>query len=87
MTAIDGWKLLGCTAAVCTMFGFFPQIIKVARTRSASDVSVGTILQLGIGVSLWILYGWHLNDWIIITANAVSLISLLLLLGLYFRYR
>ncbi len=87
MVTIDGWILLGCAAAICTMLGFFPQIIKVMRTRSARDVSIGTILQIGAGACLWVLYGWHLKDWIIISANAVTLASLLLLLGLYLRYR
>ena len=68
------------------MFSFVPQIIKVLRTKSAKDVSLITLLQLTSGVLLWIAYGVHLRDAIIITANAVTLISMAILLCLYRKY-
>lgn len=79
------WNIVGFIAAILTMFAFYPQIIKVARTKAVKDVSVLTLLQLSCGVSLWILYGFHLKDHIIIVANTVTLISLIILLILYFR--
>ncbi|MCM8781708.1 MAG: SemiSWEET family transporter [Candidatus Omnitrophica bacterium] len=68
------------------MFSFVPQIIKVINTKSAKDVSLTTMVQLSLGVSLWIIYGFHLNNFIIITANSVTLTSLMILLCLYFNY-
>lgn len=81
------WLLVGISAASLTMCAFIPQIVKVARTKSARDVSVVTILQLMAGVTLWIMYGVHLNDAVIIVANSVTLGSLMVLLVLYCRYR
>lgn len=81
------WSIIGAFAALCTMSAFFPQIIKVLRTRSVNDVSLATLVQLAVGVSLWIVYGIHLNDVIIIGANVVTLTSVLVLLMLYYRYR
>jgi len=80
------WFLLGITAASLTMFSFIPQIIKAKRTKSIGDVSVFTLFQLSLGVSLWIIYGLHLKDPIIILANSVTLISLITLLILYYNY-
>ena len=80
------WRIIGLTAATLTMFAFIPQIIKILKTNSVRDVSVTTLLQLAIGVTLWILYGWHLKDAIIITANSITLVSLITLLILYFKY-
>jgi MtN3 and saliva related transmembrane protein len=80
------WTIIGSTAAGLTMFSFIPQIIKVLKTRSAKDVSLLTLLQLSAGVSLWIVYGIHLKDTIIITANGVTLTTLIILLILYFSY-
>ena len=74
-------------AALLTMFSFVPQIIKTAASRSARDVSIITLLQLGSGVSLWIIYGIYRRDVIIIAANVITLLSLLLLIGLYFRFK
>jgi MtN3 and saliva related transmembrane protein len=80
-----GWKLLGIAGALLTMFGFVPQILKMWRTRSAEDVSGFTLVQFGAGVTLWMLYGIHLQDFIIIGANAVSLATLLIALGFYLK--
>jgi len=77
------WKITGTLAACLTMFAFIPQIIKVIKTKSSRDISLITILQLLLGVSLWIAYGAHLKDIIIITANGITLISLTVLLALY----
>ncbi len=80
------WTFIGSLAAALTMFAFIPQIFKAAKTKSVKDVSLVTLLQLSLGVSLWIAYGIHLRDIIIIAANAITLFSLVILLSLYFCY-
>lgn len=80
------WRVVGITAATLTMFSFIPQIIKVFKNKSAKDVSLVTLAQLSLGVSLWISYGVHLKDFIIITANSVTLATLIILLYFYFSY-
>ncbi len=75
---------MGIVAASLTMFGFVPQIIKMWTTHSARDVSGLTLIQFSIGATLWMLYGIHLQDFIVI-ANAISLATLLIALGLYWR--
>jgi len=81
------WTVIGAIAATLTMFSFIPQIIKVLKTKSAKDVSIITILQLALGVTLWIVYGIARTDPIIITANAVTLATLIITLFLYFKYK
>ena len=81
------WSLVGFLAAAFTMFGFVPQITKIIRTKSVSDVSILTIIQLSIGVGLWIIYGVHLKNLIIIIANAVTLATLIIVLLLCFIYK
>jgi len=68
------------------MFSFIPQIIKVFRNKSAKDVSLATLIQLSLGVSLWIVYGIHLKDAVIIIANSITLVTLAILLYLYFKF-
>lgn len=79
------WAIIGISAATLTMFSFVPQIIKTLKTGSVKDVSLVTLLQLALGVSLWIAYGIHLKDKIIIMANTVTLVTLVVLLFLYFK--
>jgi MtN3 and saliva related transmembrane protein len=80
------WTIVGVAAASLTMFGFVPQIIKMWKTHSVKDVSGLTLIQFGAGVLLWMLYGIHLQDFIIIGANGISLATILIGLGLYLRF-
>ena len=80
------WNIIGLTAAILTMFSFVPQIVKVIKTRSAKDVSLITLVQTTVGVFLWFIYGMAKNDLIIILANAVSFITLIILLTIYYKY-
>ena len=80
------WKIIGVSAAVLTMFGFVPQIVKVFKTKSAKDVSILTLVQFALGTILWIVYGVYLKNAIIITANIVTLTTLLILISMYIFY-
>ncbi len=81
------WFFIGTSAACLTMLALLPQIIKVLKTKSVKDVSVIMLYQFGIGIALWMIYGIHLRDIIIIGANAISLASVIVSIVLYYRYR
>ena len=80
------WTIIGAIAATLTMLSFIPQIARGLRTKSVKDVSPVMLFQLSLGVSLWIVYGFHRKDPIIIGANSVTLVTLLILIIMYFRY-
>ncbi|MDD5465413.1 MAG: SemiSWEET transporter [Candidatus Omnitrophica bacterium] len=80
------WTLIGAIAATLTTFSFIPQIARSIRMRSVKDVSPVMLFQLSAGVLLWIIYGISRKDPIIILANAVTLVSLSILIFLYFKY-
>ncbi len=79
------WTIIGIAAASMTMLGFVPQIIKMWETHSVKDVSGLTIVQFIVGAALWMLYGIHRQDFIIIGANAMSLAIVLIAGGLYLK--
>ena len=81
------WELIGSSAAVLTMFGFVPQILKIYKTQSVADVSLVMLLQFCLGMLLWMLYGLHIHDNILIVANIVSFSSLIVAIGLFLKYR
>ncbi len=80
------WYIIGSVAALLTMFGFAPQVIKIFRTKSVGDLSLPMLIQFSAGVFLWIIYGFHLQDYIIIVANLVTFIILVTAIGLYLLY-
>jgi len=81
------WYAIGSIAAFLTMLGFAPQLIKMLKTKSVRDISFVMLVQVSTGASLWILYGIHISDPIVIVANAVSLTTLIIAILLYNTYR
>jgi MtN3 and saliva related transmembrane protein len=80
------WATVGITASVLTMFSFVPQIARSLRTKSVKDVSPITLGQLFCGAGLWAVYGFGRRDMIMIVANSVTVLTLLILICLYFKY-
>ncbi len=80
------WKIVGIIAAIGTTSGFIPQIIRAMRTKRLDDVSPVMYMLLIFGLSMWLSYGIHLKDMIIISANAVGLIFSIFILFLRFKY-
>ena len=81
------WQVVGWTAATLTMFGFVPQIHKILKTHSVKDVSLPMLLLVSLGAFLWMLYGVHKADNIMILANVISLTTLIIAIGLCFKYK
>ena len=81
------WEIVGFAAAFLTMFGFLPQVIKIYRTKSVKDLSLWAILQFILGILLWLIYGIHLKNFVIIFANAVTFFILVAALILFIKYR
>ena len=80
------WYLIGTVAALLTTFGFVPQVIKMLRTKSVKDISLPTFIQFSVGMSCWALYGFHLRDIIIISANGIGVAILIVAIAVYLYY-
>ncbi len=80
------WKIVGIIAAVCTTSGFIPQIMRGVRTKRLDDVSPVMYVLLIVGLSLWLSYGIHIEDMIIIVANAAALAFSVFIISLRFKY-
>jgi MtN3 and saliva related transmembrane protein len=81
------WEIVGFSAALLTAFGFLPQVIKIYKTKSVQDISLLALIQFTVGISLWLLYGVHLKNAVIICANFATLLVLASAFVLYFRYK
>ncbi|MCF8186699.1 MAG: SemiSWEET transporter [Sulfuritalea sp.] len=71
MTLTDA---IGFTSATFTTVAFVPQVIRVWKTKSARDVSLGMYALFNTGVALWLCYGLLIESWPIIVANSITLI-------------
>ena len=59
---------IGYIAAFLTTAAFVPQVYRVMKTKSTKDLSIVTFSMLFVGVILWAIYGFILNDLPIIIA-------------------
>ena len=82
-SAID---LIGSAAAFCTTASFLPQLIRVWRRKSASDISLIMFLLFNTGLVLWLVYGIYIGSFPVIAANAVTLALALAILALKLHY-
>ncbi|MHC4322188.1 MAG: SemiSWEET family sugar transporter [Planctomycetota bacterium] len=80
------WKIIGIIAAICTTSGFIPQIIRGLRTKRLDDVSPVMCILLIFGLSMWLSYGIHIEDMIIIVANGFGVLFSMIIITLRFKY-
>lgn len=71
---MDKITLVGVAASVLTAFSLLPQLIKIIKEKKADDVSLGMLLILLAGLSLWIVYGFMIENKIIIFSNIFSVV-------------
>lgn len=66
-------EALGLIAGALTTLAYVPQVVKVWRSRSARDISLGMFLLMNIGIGLWLVYGLLIGSPGLIAANIVTL--------------
>ena len=70
---MDFVMTLGLIAGAVTSMGFIPQLIRGYRTKELDDVSYFMPSILAVGMSLWFLYGFFVQQFPIIVANAFGI--------------
>ena len=70
---MDIINLVGAAGGIVSSITFLPQVIKIWKTKSAKDLSMGTLLFLVLNVSLWLIYGILTNLYPIIITNGIVL--------------
>ncbi|MBL7702608.1 MAG: SemiSWEET transporter [Ferruginibacter sp.] len=78
-------EILGLVAGTITSITFLPQVIKIWKTRSAKDLSIGMLLLLLLGVILWLIYGLLIMNAAIIYTN--SMVLTMGLIMVYFKLK
>jgi MtN3 and saliva related transmembrane protein len=84
---MDTITIIGLIAAAFTTVALFPQLIKVWKTKSTKDISVGMFLLYCGGVLLWFIYGVYLKNTPIILANSLAFVQALVILMFKVKYK
>ena len=80
-------KYIGFFAAFCTTIAFYPQAVKVWKTKSTKDISLSMFIIFTIGVFSWLVYGVVISNLPIILANTVTLTLSLFILVYKLKYK
>lgn len=64
---------LGYFAAVCTTVAYIPQVVKVYKTKSTNDISLGMFSLMTLGIFCWMIYGFLIDALPVILANLITL--------------
>jgi len=81
--------ILGYAAGALTAFTFLPQVIKTWKEKSAKDVSLYMFIIAFLNEIMWLVYGFMINNWVIIATNAVMLVmsSIMILLKMKYNHQ
>jgi len=78
-------EIFGLLAATLTTISFFPQAVKIIRTRNAQSISLVMYSILVVGIILWMVYGILIRDMPVFLANAITLIPTIVILTIKLR--
>jgi MtN3 and saliva related transmembrane protein len=84
---MDYVTMIGLAAAAITVVSLFPQLVRIWKTKSTKDISLGMFLLFCGGVFLWFVYGILMQDLPIIVANFLGFIQTLIILILKVKYK
>ncbi len=71
---------LGILAGLLSTLSFLPQAIKVWRTQSTHDLSLGMYVLYTVALLLWGLYAWFIDSWpLLMTEVLTSLLAVYIL--------
>jgi MtN3 and saliva related transmembrane protein len=84
---INFTNIMGLIAGGGTTIAFFPQAIKVWRSRSTKDISILTYIIFCSGLAAWIFYGVLLQAVPVIIANVITLALALSILIMKIKWK
>ena len=83
---MSGAEILGYAAGAVTAFTFMPQVIKPWGDKSARDISLTMFLIAFINEIMWLVYGFMIDNFVIILTNAVMLLMSGIMIALKMKY-
>ena len=78
--------MLATAVGVIGSFAMLPQVYRIFKRKSASDISITTFGFLFIAGIIWVLYGFDTDSFPIVVSNLVGTIILAGVLVGWFMY-
>jgi MtN3 and saliva related transmembrane protein len=78
---------LGLVAALISTIALLPQVIRVWKTKSVKDISMGMFMMMTTSQVMWLTYGILSGETPIVASNSVVLIQTMTLLRFKTKYK
>ncbi len=79
--------MIGTIAGILTTLAFVPQVIKVIKTKDTSSLSLGMYSMQVVGIFLWLIHGFVIQDMALLVANLVTFCLALIILIYKLKYK
>ena len=79
--------MIGFIAAILTTLSFVPQAWQIIKTKVTSGISLGMYAMFVVGVFLWLIHGWNIQDYAVIAVNGVTLVLASIILAFKIKYK
>jgi MtN3 and saliva related transmembrane protein len=83
---MDYVTVIGLVAGALTVIAFFPQLMKVWKTKSTRDISLGMFSIFCVGVFSWFAYGILTDDLPVTIANLLVFAQALIIVLFKIKY-
>jgi len=81
------FQILTTVVGIMMSVGYFPQAYKIYKTKSADNISLVAFIVFALGTLLWTLYGFFINDFVLILSFIIGAIGSWLVLFLSIKYK
>lgn len=79
--------LIGLIAATLTTLSFVPQVIKIWKLKETRDISLLMFVMLSVGILLWLVYGFLIQDLPVILANTAAFVLNIIIVFFKVKYK
>lgn len=79
--------IIGLIACLLTTGAFLPQIIKTVKTKETKDISLSMYIIYIVGVLVWFVYGFMIEETAILIGNTFSFIFGMIMLIMKLKYK
>ncbi|KJD31735.1 hypothetical protein PK35_13360 [Tamlana nanhaiensis] len=80
-------EIVGFIAACLTTAAFLPQVYKTWKTKDVSSLSLPMLVMFFVGICLWLIYGVYKESPSMICANAITIVSAIMLIYFKLKYQ
>lgn len=81
------YEYMALLAGVLGAIAGIPQLFKLLKTKHSEGISIMLFVMVGSAQLLWVIYGFHKSDYLIILANAAMFILSASIVYLVLKYQ